>query len=324
MSALLPGPARRRLEAAHDVVAPERGTMPRATLLAEVRDAHGLITLLTDPVDAELLDAAPRLAVVANYAVGHNNVDLAAATTRGIAVTNTPDVLTESTADLAFALLLAAARRLVEGDALVRRGEFVGWGPEFHLGVDVHGATLGVVGFGRIGRAVARRALGFGMRVICVDPRRSRAGDAAAIAARRVPLAELLEESDFVSLHCPLLPATHHLIDAAALRRMKPGAILVNTARGPLVDEAALAAALREGIIAGAALDVFEDEPRVHPVLLTLPQVVLAPHIGSATVATRRRMAEVCVGSVLAVLEGRRPANCVNPEVYRCRKRRPT
>jgi glyoxylate reductase len=322
MTAILPGGVRRRLEAEHDVVAPGRGLMPRAAQLREVADADALVTLLSQPVDRELMDAAPQLRVVANYAAGTNNVDVAYATKRGIVVTNTPDALTETTADLAMGLLLCAARRLVEGDLLVRRGEFEGWGPEVHLGTDVHGATLGIVGLGRIGQAMARRARGFAMRILYDDPQAAPRAVERALGARRVAKAELLAESDFVSLHCPLTPATRHYLGADELARMKRTAILVNAARGPLVDEAALARALRDGVIAGAALDVFEEEPRVHPGLLAEPRAVLAPHIGSATVATRRRMAELCVQSVIDVLRGERPEHCVNPEVYRCRKRR--
>jgi glyoxylate reductase len=322
MTAILPGGARRALEAEHDVVAPGRGTMPRAVQEREIVDADALVSLLSDPVDRDLLAAGRRLRVVANYAVGTNNIDVRYATSRGVVVTNTPDVLTDATADLTMGLLLCAARRLVEGDAVVRRGEFTGWGPDVHLGVDVHGATLGIVGLGRIGQAVARRARGFDMRILYVDQKPATKAVELAAGARRVTKEALLEESDFVSLHCPLTPELHHYLGAAELARMKRTAILVNVARGPLVDEAALAQALREGVIAGAALDVFEDEPRVHPGLLAEPRVVLAPHIGSATVATRRKMAELCVASVLGALRGERPTNCVNPEVYRCRKRR--
>jgi glyoxylate reductase len=313
MTARLPAPARQLLEVDHQVVAPETGVLGREALLDEIAEAAGLVCLLSQAIDAPLIGLAPRLKVIANYAVGFNNIDLAAATARGIVVTNTPEVLTETTADLAFALLLAGARRLVEGDDMVRRGEFHGWGPELLLGADVHGATLGIVGFGRIGRAVARRGGGFAMRVLYTDPV---AAGADAPAAERVGLEQLLEASDFVSLHCPLTAGTRHLIGAAELRRMRPEAFLINTARGPLVDEAALARALHQGWIAGAALDVYEQEPRVHPELVASPKVVLAPHVGSATVATRRRMAELCAESVRAVLAGRRPANVVNPEVY--------
>ncbi|HEY3352079.1 MAG TPA: D-glycerate dehydrogenase [Polyangia bacterium] len=317
MTAMLPGAARRVLEAEHEVVAPAAGTMSHADLAAAVGDADGLVCLLRDPVDAALLARAPRLKVVANYAVGFNNVDLAAATARGVVVTNTPDVLTDATADLTFALLLAAARRVPEGDAMVRAGAFHGWEPELLLGADVYGRTLGIAGLGRIGRAVARRARGFDMRVLYSDPAPAPAEVERELGATRVGKDELLGSCDFLTLHCPLTPATHHYLGAAELARMSAGAYLVNTARGPLVDEEALAAALAAGRLAGAALDVFEREPAVHPGLLASPRVVLAPHAGSATVAARRRMAELCVGSVMDVLAGRRPRHVVNPEVYR-------
>jgi glyoxylate reductase len=284
----------------------------RMQLLSDVSAAHGLIALLTDRIDEELLEAAPHLEVVANYAVGYDNVDLGAATARGIAVTNTPDVLTDATADFTFALLLAAARRIVEGDALARSGAWTGWEPGQHLGADVCGATLGIIGLGRIGGAVAARARGFSMTVLALG----RPGSDTTSEVARVSLAELLERSDFVSLHCPLRAETRHLIDAAALARMKPGAILINTARGPCVDENALAEALDRGIIGGAGLDVFAEEPRIHPGLVASPRVVLAPHAGSATYTARRRMGEICARAVRAVLEGRCPPTIVNPEVW--------
>jgi glyoxylate reductase len=298
----LPGDALDRLAAAHDVeVWPERGPPPRDELLARVTDAEGLLSMLTDRVDAELLAAAPRLRVISNYAVGVDNVDLAAARERGIPVGHTPEVLTDATADLAFALILALARRLPEGSAAVRDGEWVTWEPDWLLGRDVHGATLGIVGPGRIGRAVAQRAEGFGMEVLHTG--RSGGGDGGA--ARAVSLDELLARADFVSLHAPLTPETRHLIDERALRRMKPTAYLVNTARGAMVDQDALARALREGWIAGAGLDVTDPEPLPadHP-LLDSPNLVVLPHLGSATDATRARMADVAVDNLLAGLAG--------------------
>lgn len=285
--------------------------LDRDAVLAAVADADALIALLTDPIDAELLAAGPRLRIVANYAVGYDNVDVAAATARGVAVTNTPDVLTDATADFTFALLLGAARRLVEGDRLARSGAWTGWEPGQHLGADVSGATLGLIGLGRIGRAVAARARGFSMPVLAL----ARPGSPAIDGIARLPLPELLERSDFVSLHCPLTAETRHIIDVAALARMKPSAVLVNTARGPCVDEAALVGALQAGQIAAAGLDVFEDEPRIHPGLVASPRVVLAPHAGSATYTARRRMGEICARAVKAVLEGRRPSTLVNPAV---------
>ncbi len=289
---------------------PPRGSFSRAELAAALREADGLIALLDVAVDAALLDAAPRLRVVANHAVGYDNVEVAAATRRGILVTNTPDVLTDATADFTFALILAAARRLGEGEALARSGAWPGWAPDQLLGQSIAGRTLGVIGFGRIGQAVARRAAGFAMEVVYTSPR------AVAFAgAERAPLPALLAASDVVTLHCPLTPETRHLIDGAALARMKPTAVLVNTARGPCVDEGALAAALERGTIAGAGLDVFENEPSIHPGLLASRRVVLAPHLGSATLEARGGMARLCAEAVAAVLAGRRPAHLVNPEV---------
>ena len=282
----------------------------RGELLEGVVGAVGLLSLLSDKVDAELLDRAPDLRVVANYAVGYDNVDVAAASERGIWVTNTPDVLTEATADLAFALLLACARRVVEGDAYMRAGSFTGWQPKLLLGVDLAGATLGVVGLGRIGQAVARRARGFGMRVVYHG--RHRLDAAAEAGAEFMALDELLRVSDVVSLHCPGGAATRHMLDARRLELMKPGAILVNTGRGTLVDEGALVEALRTGRLRGAGLDVFESEPALHAGLAELPNVVLAPHAGSATEGTRARMAALAAQNVVAALRGQRPPNAVN------------
>jgi len=304
----LPGDPARLLEG-HAWSGPAAGedAWPRARWLEALATADALVCLLTDRIDAAALDAGPRLRVVANYAVGYDNVDVAAATARGVAVANTPDVLVEATADFTFALLLAAARRLGEGERLVRAGQWRGWTPELLLGADVGGRTLGIIGMGRIGRAVARRAHGFGMRVLYT---RGDAGDVGA--ATSVGLEELLATSDAVSLHCPLTPETRGLIDARALAAMKPGAILVNTARGAIVDDGALADALERGHLGGAGLDVFTDEPRVDPRLLAAPRAVLAPHLGSATTTARTRMAELCVTAVRDVLAGRRPPNLVN------------
>jgi lactate dehydrogenase-like 2-hydroxyacid dehydrogenase len=287
----IPGPALDRLVDAHDVeVWPHRLPPTPDELREHVAGVEGLLSLLTDTVDEALLDAAPDLRAISNYAVGTDNVDLEAATTRGIPVGNTPDVLTDATADLAFALLLALARRLPEGERDVREGQWVTFEPDRNLGAEVTGATLGIVGFGRIGKAVARRAEGFGMEVL-------HTGD--------VQLEELLERSDFVTLHCPLTPETRHLIDAEALGRMKPTALLVNTARGPIVDPAALERALHERAIAGAALDVTDPEPLPadHP-LLDAPSLLVVPHIGSATVRTRHKMTEIAVDNLLAALAG--------------------
>jgi len=292
-------------------------SLPRADLIARLKDKAGLVCLITDAIDAEVLRGAPGLKVVANVAVGYNNIDVAAATARGIVVTNTPDVLTETTADFAWALLMAVARRVVEGDGYVRAGKFSQWEWELLWGADVHGKTLGIFGFGRIGKAVARRARGFGMRILYHDTVRADAAAERELGATYVDKATLLKESDFVTLHALLSPETRHLIGAAELRQMKPTAYLINASRGPCVNEAELVQALREGRIAGAALDVYEEEPKVHPGLLSLPNVVLAPHIASASRETRLRMATLAVENCLAVLEGKTPPTPVNPEVLR-------
>ena len=291
-------------------------TIPRAELLERVRGADGIVVFLSDRVDDELLEAAgDGLRVVANYAVGYDNVDVEACTRRGIAASNTPDVLTEATADHAWALLLAVARRVPEGHHLASTGAWTGWQPTQLLGKAVGGATLGVVGLGRIGAAVARRAGGFGMRVLYTG--RSRDGVVEReLGATWVPeLHDLLAEADYVSLHTPLTETTHHLIDAAALDAVKKNAILINTARGPVVDEAALVESLRRGRLWGAGLDVFEDEPAIHPGLIGVPNVVLTPHLGSATEDARVAMGRLCAEAVVAVLDGRRVDHLLNPEV---------
>ncbi|MCS5734348.1 2-hydroxyacid dehydrogenase [Herbiconiux daphne] len=279
---------------------------PRASLLESVRGASGIICLLSDRIDAELMDAAgPSLRVVANYAVGYDNVDVAAAKERGIVVANTPGVLDNATADLAFALLLATSRRLVESDRFVRAGNDWKWEPDLFVGLDVSGgATLGIVGLGRIGMAVARRAAAFDMQIVATGSRAS-SPEAAALGVRAVELPELLTTSDVISLHLPLTPDTHHLIGAAELQAMKTSAVLINTARGPIVDELALIDALRDGVIGAAGLDVYEWEPTVSKGLLSLPNVVTAPHIGSAGRATREKMGSLAVQNVTAVLAGR-------------------
>ena len=289
--------------------------LERSELVARLRGRQGLVCLITDTIDVQLLDACPGLKVVSNVAVGFNNIDVAAATQRGVVVTNTPDVLTETTADFAWTLLMATARRVVEADRYVREGKFTQWEFMLLLGGDIHGKTLGIVGFGRIGRAMARRALGFNMRVLYQDAVAADAATEKELRATRVDTATLLRESDFVTLHTPLLPETQHLINAQSLRTMKKTAYLVNASRGPVVDEAALAHALKEGRIAGAGIDVFEREPEVHPALIGLPNVVLAPHIASASSDTRVKMAMLAVDNCLAVLEGRTPPTPVNPEV---------
>jgi len=298
------------------VVVPAAGGMARDRLEEEAEDADALVVLLSDRIDAALIARAARLKVVANYAVGLDNVDVAAATERGVAVTHTPDVLTEATADLAFALLLAAARRVVEGDTLVRAGRWQGWAPDLLLGHTVHTRTLGIVGLGRIGQAVARRARGFSMRVLYAARTRLAPEHERELGVEHAALDELVAASDFVSLHCPLSAATRHLIDARALARMKPTAVLINTARGAVVDEAALVRALADDKLAAVGLDVYEGEPNVPEALRRHPRAVLLPHLGSATHATRCEMARMCAQDVAAVLAGRRPARTVNPEVW--------
>lgn len=304
-------PSWRAWLAEHELIEPAGDAMAPATWRAAAAEADALVCLLGDRVDDAVLAAAPRLRVVANYAVGYDNVDVAAATARGVIVTNTPGVLTEATADFTWALLLATARRLGEGERLVRAGAWRGWTPELLLGLELGGRTLGLIGAGRIGRAVARRARGFGMRVLAADTRGPR--DGADDELTWVGLPTLLAEADVVSLHCPLTPATRGLIDGAALARMKPGAILVNTARGGCVDEDAVAAALERGHLGGAGLDVFAHEPAISPRLMAAPRTVLAPHLGSATTTTRVRMAELCIAAVRDVLAGREPPNRVRP-----------
>lgn len=286
----------------------------RDVLLQRIADKDGLYCLLTERIDDELLDAAPRLRVVSQMAVGVDNIDVAACTHRGIPVGNTPGVLTETTADLTWALLLAAARRVVEGVDFVRAGRWLTWSPTALLGQDVHGATLGIIGLGRIGQAVARRARGFDMRVLYHSRQRKPEAE-QALDACYVDLDELLAQSDFVSLHVSLTPETHHLIDRTALRTMKPSAVLINTARGGVVDHAALVEALRAGEIACAALDVTEPEPLpADHLLASLPNCIVVPHIASASVATRSRMAVMAAENLLAGLRGEALPNCVNPE----------
>ena len=318
----LPRQAMDALRARCDLdVWPEELAIPRAELLRRAAGKAGLLTLLTERVDDEVLDAAGgHLEVVANYAVGVDNVDLASCTRRGVLVTNTPDVLTETTADLAWALLLACARRVAQGDRFLRAGTPWIWGPEFMLGHDLRGKVLGIVGFGRIGQAVARRAAVFGMRVIYHSPRPAPPELERALGAVRRPFDDLLAEADAISIHAPLAQDTRHLFGAAQFRRMKPSAILVNTARGPLVDEAALAEALARGALFAAGLDVFEREPQVEAALLGLGNVTLLPHLGSATVETRTAMALLAVENLVAALEGRRPPSLVNPAAWDARR----
>lgn len=289
--------------------------IPREDLLAMVAGADGVLSMLTDRIDEAVLDAAgDGLRVVSNYAVGHDNVDVAACSRRGVLATNTPDVLTAATADMAWALILGASRRMVEGDRLVRSGAPWSWSPMFMLGREVSGKVLGVVGFGRIGQAVAARGRAFDMDVRYAS-RTPREDVERATGARQLPMEELVREADVISLHVPMSEETRHSFGEPQFRAMKETAILVNTARGPVVDEAALARALREGEIFAAGLDVYEREPEVHPDLLGLENVVLAPHLGSATVETRTAMGMLAAENLMAGVEGRRPAALLNPEV---------
>ena len=288
---------------------------PRATLLKMAHDCEGLVTLLTDKVDDELFDAAPRLKVVANYAVGFDNIDVPAATRRGIPVTNTPGVLTNTTADLAFTLLVSSARRIAEGRDYARQGRWKTWGPMLLQGQDIFGATLGIAGIGRIGYAVAQRGKGFNMKILYYDAVRNEKAE-QELGAQFVSKEELLRQSDFVSLHVPLTPETRHFIDAQALAMMKPTAVLVNTSRGPVVDSMALYEALKAKRIFAAGLDVTDPEPLPadHP-LYTLDNALIVPHIASASFETRSRMAEMVADNLIAGLEGKLPPNCLNPEV---------
>jgi glyoxylate reductase len=317
---------RRLPQAALDVIA-ERCEMdlwegspeaiPRDDLLKRISGKIGAVTLLTEKVDAEFLDAAgPQLRIVANYAVGFDNIDVEECTRRGVMATNTPEVLTDTTADLAWTLLMAAARRIGEGDRFLRARQGWIWGPEMMLGQDVHHKVLGVVGFGRIGQAVARRSSGFGMRVIYFDVFRPPPEVERETGAQYREFDDLLTEADFISIHVALTPETRHLFGDQQFARMKPTAVLVNTSRGPVIDEAALARALRSGEIFAAGLDVFEKEPEVHPELLELENGTVIPHLGSATVETRDAMGRLAAENLIASLEGRRPPTLLNPEAW--------
>jgi glyoxylate reductase len=294
----------------------EERILSKKELIERLRDKDGALTLLTDAVDLEVLQSAPKLKVVANFAVGFNNVAVDSATRLGVAVTNTPGVLTETTADFAWTLLMAAARRVVEADKFARAGKFKAWGPKMFLGYDIYGKTLGLIGLGRIGQAVARRAAGFKMKVVFHDSEPIAESLTKELGVTRVPLDELLRVSDFISLHVPLFPETHHLLNDRTFALMKPTCILVNTSRGPVVDEKALIRAVKQRKIAGAGLDVFEREPEIEPELFELENVVLAPHIASASHETRLKMCMMATDNLLAVLKGERPPNLVNPEVW--------
>ena len=296
---------------------PEELPPPREVLLERVQGVDGILSLLTSKIDAEVMDTAgSRLKVISNYAVGYDNVDISAATQRGIPVGNTPGVLTDTTADFAFTLLMSAARRVVEADNYTRAGKWQTWGPKLLLGVDIYGATLGLVGFGRIGKAMAKRALGFDMRVLYHEPDNPNDPDAEALHVEYANMDTLLAESDFVSIHTPLNSQTHHLFNADRFAQMKPTSILINTARGPVVDSHALYRALKNGQIGYAALDVTEPEPiPLDSPLLTLDNIIIAPHIASAGRATRNKMAEMAAANLLAGLRGEPLPTCVNPNV---------
>ena len=285
--------------------------LTKQELIRGMRGRRALISMLSDPIDAEVIESNPRLNVIANYAVGYNNIDLKTASSRGIHVTNTPGVLTEATADLTWSLIMSLARRVLEGDRLVRTGRWTGWNPTQLLGMDLTGKTLGIIGMGRIGQAVARRAVGFGMRLIYHNRRRLPVRLEKKFEASYMPLSRLLAAADIISLHLPLTPETRHLIDRRVLDRMKSTALLINTARGPVVDEKALVIALKKGKIAGAGLDVFEEEPDIQKGLFTLPNVVLLPHLGSATVETRIKMGFMVIENIEAALKGKRAPNAV-------------
>lgn len=312
---MLPQPAMDLLAEHCDVeVNPEDRVLHRSELLEKVQGRDAVIPLLTDTIDAEVFDAAKNAKIFANYAVGYNNIDIPAATARGILVSNTPGVLTDATADMAWTLLMAAARRVVEGDKFTRAGRFKGWGPMMLLGQEVTGKTLGIIGSGRIGSEFALRAEGFRMRIIYTDIKPNPAMEAET-GALFVDQETLLQEADFVALHVPLTPETHHLISEKELKMMKKSAVLVNTSRGPVIDEIALARALKAGEIWAAGLDVYEWEPEITPDLLELDNVVLLPHIASATFETRTKMGLMAVENVLAAMRGEQPPNCLNPEV---------
>lgn len=294
----------------------EDRVLGKKEIVEGVQGVDGLLCLLNDTIDDEILAANPSLRVVANFAVGFNNIDLAAATRRGIAVTNTPGVLTDTTADMAFALLMSAARRIVEGDTFMRTGRWEGWGPLQFLGGDVTGATLGLIGMGRIGRAMVPRAKGFNMDVIYWNRTRLSSEEESDLGVSYAEMDEVLRGSDYVSIHVALNDQTRHLIGRDQLSLMKPTSCIVNTSRGAVIDEKALFAALKERMIAVAALDVYENEPAVEPELLKLPNAVLAPHLGSATMGTRTKMGNMAVANCLAACHGQRPPNLVNDEVF--------
>jgi len=294
---------------------PEDRVLTKQELIAGAKGKDAVLCLLTDPIDAEIMDALPTVKIFANYAVGFNNVDVEAATKRKVVITNTPGVLTDTTADFAWTLLMSAARRLVEADKYCRAGKYEGWGPMLFLGHDIHHKTLGIVGLGRIGQAIARRAQGFEMKVLYNDEARQPTEKEAELKVTYTSLEQLLRESDFVTLHVPLMPSTKHLIGKKQLEMMKRTAVLINTSRGPVVDEKALVGALKSNVIFAAGLDVYEDEPALAPGLAELDNAIIPPHIASATFDTRTKMATMAAGNIVSFFKGERPPNIVNPEV---------
>jgi glyoxylate reductase len=318
----LPSPGIDMLRERFDVTMMEAEGMPAETLKRHIAQADpiGIVGMVNVPITDDIMSAAPHLRVVANYAVGFNNVDVAAATRRGVLVTNTPGVLTEATADLAFALLLSVARRVVESDRFLREGKFKGWKADLLLGSDVYGQTLGIVGFGRIGQAMARRGLGFNMSILYSDARRAGPEVESELRAQYVPLDELLRKADYVTIHADLNDQTRHMISERELKLMGPDHYLINAARGPIVDEKALVRALKEGWIKGAGIDVYEKEPQTEPGLTDCWNAVLLPHLGSATVTARAAMAETAAKNLIVAVDGQRPPNLVNPDALAVRR----
>ena len=318
----LPSPGIDMLKERFDVTMMEAEGMPPEVLKQHVAEVNpvGIIGMVNVPITDEIMAAAPHLRVVANYAVGYNNIDVSAATRRGVLVTNTPGVLTDATADLAFALILSVARRVVESDRFLREGKFKGWKADLLLGTDVYGRVLGIIGFGRIGQAVARRGLGFNMSILYSDARRAKPEVESELRAQYVPLDELLRKADYVTIHADLNDQTRHLISERELKLMGPEHYLINAARGPIVDEKALVRALKEGWIRGAGLDVYEREPKTEPGLTDCWNAILLPHLGSATVTARAAMAETAAKNLIAAVEGQTPPNLVNPEALAVRR----
>lgn len=313
LTRMLPSPVMHRLKTLFDLKYNRHDRpLTKPELIRGMRGRPALISMLSDPIDAGVIESNPRLKIIANYAVGYNNIDLKAASSRGIIVTNTPGVLTDATADLTWSLILTLSRRVLEGDRLVRAGRWTGWNPTQLLGTDLNGKILGIIGMGRIGQAVARRAAGFGMRLIYHNRRRLPVPVERKFNASYRPLSRLLSTADIVSLHIPLTPETRHLIDRRVLEGIKRTALLINTSRGPVVDEKALVKALKHGKIAGAGLDVFEEEPAVQKGLFILPNVVLLPHLGSATIETRTKMGFMVIENIRSVLRGKPAPNTVN------------